>query len=171
MSAADLRRFLESNSARAFVSFILSVCDACSGKKLSQLCQNPSPVVQRMGAMLSELQGWVAEMPPVQQSLRYGNPAYRTWHARLVQRAEELLRGVLPEELHGAAAELAPYLTDSFGNATRIDYGTGHETTFVALLFCMARLGLITQVDCGAVVGVVFAKYLELMRCLQTTYW
>ncbi len=38
-----------------------------------------------------------------------------------------------------AAAELASYFADSFGNATRIDYGTGHETTFVALLYCLVR--------------------------------
>ena len=37
------------------------------------------------------------------------------------------------------ATELASYFADSFGNATRIDYGTGHETTFVALLYCLVR--------------------------------
>lgn len=31
-------------------------------------------------------------------------------------------------------AELAPYLIDAFGNSTRIDYGTGHETGFVLFL-------------------------------------
>jgi hypothetical protein len=36
-----------------------------------------------------------------------------------------------------AAPELASFFADSFGNATRIDYGTGHETTFVALLYCL----------------------------------
>ena len=41
-----------------------------------------------------------------------------------------------------AAAELASYFADSFGNATRIDYGTGHETTFVALLYCLVRTSL-----------------------------
>lgn len=36
-------------------------------------------------------------------------------------------RAVLPPALSAASAELAPYLADSFGNGTRIDYGTGHE--------------------------------------------
>ena len=30
--------------------------------------------------------------------------------------------------------ELGPYLCDAFGNATRIDYGTGHETAFAQWL-------------------------------------
>lgn len=49
----------------------------------------------------------------------------------------QLMRSVLPGERAAAAPELATYLADSFGNPTRIDYGTGHETTFVALLYCL----------------------------------
>lgn len=30
--------------------------------------------------------------------------------------------------------ELSGYLEESFGNPTRIDYGTGHETTFIIFL-------------------------------------
>ena len=30
--------------------------------------------------------------------------------------------------------ELAGYLEESFGNPTRIDYGPGHETTFIIFL-------------------------------------
>ena len=75
-----------------------------------------------------------------------------------------------PSDLVGAEVELAPYLLDSFGNGTRIDYGTGHETNFAAFLYCLARLGLITDPDYPAVVLRVFASYLDLMRTLQDTY-
>ena len=47
---------------------------------------------------------------------------------------------------------------DSFGNQTRIDYGTGHETTFVSLLYCLAALGVIKEQDQKALVCVVFNK-------------
>ena len=54
--------------------------------------------------------------------------------------AEELLRGVLPPNLHPAAVELAPYLVDSFGNATRIDYGmdikAGMASSCAVMAFC-----------------------------------
>lgn len=82
------------------------------------------------------------EVPPASQSLRYGNPAFRTWHARVVEAAQKLMRDVLPENRAVAAPELATYLADSFGNPTRIDYGTGHETTFVALLYCLVSIAL-----------------------------
>ena len=35
--------------------------------------------------MLDELQGWTSEYPPVAQNNRFGNKAYRDWHARLDQ--------------------------------------------------------------------------------------
>ena len=45
------------------------------------------------------------------------------------------------------------------GNKTRIDYGTGHETAFVALLCCLWRIGYFTQEDFKALVLRVFATY------------
>lgn len=65
---------------------------------------------------------------------------------------------LLPPELSGAAVELLSYWLDSFGNPTRIDYGTGHETTFVAFLYCAAALGLVTEEDRAALVCVVFNR-------------
>ena len=56
--------------------------------------------------------------------------------------AESLLKLVLPEELHPAIVEIAIYLIESFGNSTRIDYGTGmlfyfnSLTFFSVLMFC-----------------------------------
>ena len=91
--------------------------------------------------------------------------------------AAHLLQHHVLLEHHGqsspaaAAAELTGYLTESFGNRTRIDYGTGHETTFAALLMCLSKLGILHEADRQALVTRVFAAYLELMRRLQTTYW
>lgn len=65
---------------------------------------------------------------------------------------------MLPEPWHAAGPELVPYLTDSFGNHTRIDYGTGHETNFAALLYCLARLGLILSEDRAGIVLKVFSR-------------
>jgi hypothetical protein len=47
------------------------------------------------------------------------------------------MKEILPPELHAAAEELAEYFKGSFGDKTRIDYGTGHETTFVAWMCCL----------------------------------
>jgi len=48
--------------------------------------------------VLSTLRQWVDEVPPSTQALRYGNPAFRAWHARVADQSESLMRGVLPPE-------------------------------------------------------------------------
>lgn len=72
--------------------------------------------------------------------------------------------------MEGAEVELVPYLLDSFGNPSRIDYGTGHETNFAALFYCLARIGVVEECDYPALVLRVFVKYMELMRKLQDRY-
>lgn len=42
-----------------------------------------------------------------------------------LQEAESLVSAVLPPDKQAAAPEIALYLKESVGNATRIDYGTG----------------------------------------------
>jgi serine/threonine-protein phosphatase 2A activator len=168
-----LRRFLESEPAAAFLSFLLALGAAARGRPLSAPVA-ASPAVQSLVALLDELDAWVDEVPPARHSVRYGNPAYREWHARLAARAPGLLAAALPPgALRGRAAlaELAPYLADAFGNATRIDYGTGHEAAFAALLFCLARAGAFTESDAPALALRALPRYLALARRLQTTYW
>lgn len=38
------------------------------------------------------------------------------------------MKELLPNGVKAAAVELVPYLLDAFGNATRIDYGSGRPT-------------------------------------------
>jgi hypothetical protein len=120
---------------------------------------------------------------------RFGNPAFRTWHARLVDRSyaivrclmdchvqyvlsssdtlssEDEMKHVLSEcskQGYRAASkegtslwppalssskqeevigELRAYLHDSFGHPIRIDYGTGHESSFVVFLLSLCKIG------------------------------
>jgi hypothetical protein len=54
---------------------------------------------------------------------RFGNVAFRTWleQAKAISRPFLESLGLAPERV----AELEPYVAESFGNKTRIDYGTG----------------------------------------------
>lgn len=168
-SPEDIERLHESDSGRTFLGFIVELSDSIRGHKLSDPCLE-SPAVKIIVEVLETLNGWVDEIPPLQQPVRYGNPAFRQWQDRL-QEGQGLMHRILPQELYGAIIEIFPYFADSFGSAMRIDYGTGHETNFAAWLFCLARLGLIGKDDYQAVVSRVFVMYLDLMRRLQTIYW
>ncbi|GAX82685.1 hypothetical protein CEUSTIGMA_g10111.t1 [Chlamydomonas eustigma] len=167
----DMKLFLSSEGLKGYLSFVLALNDAVQGKKSSTPCGETSDAVQKLQDVLSLLRKWVDEIPPSNQSLRYGNPAYRIWHQRMSEASTGLLQSVLPDVLQEAALEIAPYFRDSFGNATRIDYGTGHETNFCAMLYCLAKLGVLQERDKMAIVLRIFKQYLELMRKIQSTYW
>ena len=67
--------------------------------------------------------------------------------------------------------ELSIYLGESFGNDTRIDYGTGHEMSFATFLMCLFKVeALKGDLDARAVAVKVFNEYLILARKLQTVY-
>lgn len=82
----------------------------------------------------------------------------------------ELLQAALPRRFHRAVPEIMVYMVEGFGNATRIDYGTGHEMSFLMFLCCLFKIGALTEVDQISVIGKVFHRYLRLVRNLQVTY-
>lgn len=77
--------------------------------------------------------------------------------------------------------EISGYLEDSFGNSQRVDYGTGHETTFFVflcklrllyfILGCLYKTLVIKREELPAVILLVFPAYLKVCRHLQTIYW
>ncbi|OVA07941.1 Phosphotyrosyl phosphatase activator [Macleaya cordata] len=169
LSPDDIRHFQESDSGKNFLGFIVALSESIRGHKISDPCHQ-SDTLNSIVSILDTLIRWIDEIPPVQQAARYGNYSFRVWHNRLVESSESLMLEFLPEELRSATVEIVPYFTDSFGNSSRIDYGTGHETNFAAWLYCLARIGVLKEEDYHAVVSRVFVKYLNLMRKLQTVY-
>lgn len=105
--------------------------------------------------LLDTLDGWIDDIPPLPTPQRFGNLAFRAWGKRLhdvrhsspsrlcsllthpTQETPTLLSTLLPEE---AIPHLSPYLLTSFGSFLRMDYGTGHETSFALFLCGMALL-------------------------------
>ncbi|CEM10805.1 unnamed protein product [Vitrella brassicaformis CCMP3155] len=166
---SDLNAFLQSETYQRLMGFVTEMGTAVRGYPIVKGMQF-SERVAKVKHMLQTLRGWIDEFPPIQQPMRFGNKAFQQWHDRLIERVEDLLKEMLPAESHGAIVELTPYLLDSFGNRTRIDYGTGHEAAFLAFLYCLWHIQYFTQNDKRNIVLVAFTEYIELMRALQTAY-
>jgi hypothetical protein len=136
----------------------------------------PSQVIISLESFINETREWVAEFPPLQQPMRFGNKAYRQWHERLQQRIVSYLSQLLSSlnsdtPLLSHLTELSAYLSDSFGNERRIDYGTGHETNLALFFLCLFKLQIVTREDLPALVLRVFVSYLRTMRELQNIYY
>eukprot|EP01097_Dermamoeba_algensis_P000651 TRINITY_DN122_c0_g3_i2.p1 TRINITY_DN122_c0_g3~~TRINITY_DN122_c0_g3_i2.p1 ORF type:complete len:316 (+),score=47.51 TRINITY_DN122_c0_g3_i2:52-999(+) len=177
-SLEDLESWKTSETFNNFLSFILRLNESVRGKKAPKPSErqkeiaagNCTKLTDKLESMLEHFESWTAEFPPeVDTKSRFGNPAFKQWHQRLVDRGVDVIRGLgVPEK---AVEELYSYIKESFGNAQRIDYGTGHEAHFVAFLYGLESLGLVSSDDYEALVLVVFKRYIKLMRALQTVYW
>ncbi|XKL68065.1 hypothetical protein PGB90_003556 [Kerria lacca] len=152
-----------------YFGFVKAMNIAVRGKSLQQDCFI-SPISKGILNLISTLDNILTETPPIDQPQRFGNKAFKLWYEKVKEDAQNLLKINLPEEYHKAIIEIADYLVESFGNATRIDYGTGHEMSFCMFLYCLFKIGAFKQEDCVAVVNKIFYSYLELVRRLQVTY-
>lgn len=191
LTISDLNVFRSSDTYRQLVDFIDQLNTSVKGVT----CTAPINVSYKCGeliAILNQIEEWVSDFPPQREhKSRFGNPAYRDWYDHLeheapllVQRLVSSTAATIPPvtSTHSTSptatantsthiSELCWYLTHCFGDRQRIDYGTGHELTFVLFLFGLFKLQLVTADDYRALVLRVFTTYLRVMRTLQRTYW
>ncbi|KAG1736301.1 hypothetical protein EDB19DRAFT_1896072 [Suillus lakei] len=130
------------------------------------------PEIDRILDLLDTLSTWVDEIPPLQTPQRFGNLAFRTWGARLEERSDELLSKLLGEKFASASPYLKPYLLTSFGSFLRLDYGTGHESSFAIFLLCLTLIRFLKPEpdEERHLVLSVFVRYLQLCWKLQDVY-
>lgn len=99
---------------------------------------------------------------------RFGNMACRDWHAKVEANAASWIRDLASNE--GLIVELAFYLVNSFGSAIRLDYGSGHELSFVAFVGGLMECGIIDREVLGTELLAIFARYYDITRRLIVTY-
>ncbi|ORX92961.1 hypothetical protein BCR34DRAFT_500266 [Clohesyomyces aquaticus] len=140
------------------------------------------PVAQSLAKLLGALTAIIEEAPPDPGPRRFGNLSFRRWYEIVKERLPGLLDEYLPSKILtpsstaevSAKAELEAYLVGSFGSAQRLDYGTGHELSFLAFLGCLWKLGAFPETQNGsqerAIVLGVIEPYLQLIRRLILTY-
>lgn len=165
----DVKKWEQSNAYQDIIGFLTAMNTAVKGKKLSVEC-TVSPVTVGLLNMLDTISHWIDDIPPVDQPQRYGNTAFRDFYAKLKENGEQVVKEALPEDFHAAVPEITIYLLESVGNSTRIDYGTGHELSFILFLTCIFKIGALKQEDSIAVVTKIFMRYLTLSRKLQMVY-
>lgn len=152
------------------IGFINGISQAIQGKKLT-VSLEPSAIPDNLVKIFDvDLNKLLEETPPLDQPQRFGNKAYRVWFDKLKQNSLSLLQSALPEKFHPALIEINAYFLESFGNATRIDYGTGHELAFIMFLCALYKVKALTENDNLHTGLKVFNSYLVFVRRLQMTY-
>uniref|UniRef100_A0A2M4AUR4 Serine/threonine-protein phosphatase 2A activator n=1 Tax=Anopheles triannulatus TaxID=58253 RepID=A0A2M4AUR4_9DIPT len=168
-SAMDMAKWEKSEAYYDLLGFISSMSVALQGTRASQNLE-VSPVVEKLMSAIDRLEQLAVETPPIDQPARFGNAAFKTWFQKMRSESTQLIANALPDTAKEAVPELQVYFEESFGNPTRIDYGTGHEMAFVMFLMCLFKIGAIERKDEVAVGLKLFHKYIILVRKLQVTY-
>ncbi|PWN47542.1 PTPA-domain-containing protein [Violaceomyces palustris] len=176
ISPAHLKKFQDSQTFADILDFVQS-CNGCVlGKSLDQEVEQ-SAAIRAILDLLQTVKQIQASTPPDTSgpSSRFGNPAFRTFYARLKERCVDLLAsipGLDGEPMKAYREELSVYLQESWGNEKRIDYGSGMELNFACWLLCLVKLGILKLPEDGAAIVLkVFWKYIGIMRDIQSTYW
>lgn len=172
LTAKDLELFQSSSTHSLLLSFVFSLADSALDKKTSSVpLDDASPTVATILSILSAIEEIIVSCPPADQgSSRFGNASFRLFLDALSLKSSSWHDSL---GLTGSApiSEASTYLLLSFGNRARIDYGSGHELNFVTWLLCLNRLSLLGDSDFSAVSLIVFPRYVQLMRKLQSTYY
>lgn len=172
LSTKDHELFLASPTYNLIVAFVFGLSDAVVGSPISAVQdQDLSASLRSILAILDEAEALVRATPPDDSGgSRFGNKLFRTFLDR-TQAASASWHQKLGLTTADAVAEIETYLLQSFGNRTRIDYGSGHELNFVMWLLCLYQLRVIQPSDFKPLVLTVFVRYLALMRTVQSTYY
>ena len=118
-------KFLTSASALDLSMFLVETQKSVKGTRMTDT-QVPDRIKPLMD-WIDKIELWLEEVPPVDQPMRFGNKAFRTWMDRIIAAADEDLNIIgsagNPDKKHFSRAvpELKGYLLDSLGSYERID--------------------------------------------------
>lgn len=175
----DVTHFLTSLAYRDIGVFIMQLNRAMCPRKVlgpdskqtvrvfNRWEAQPDSSVGRLQALLRKVEGFIEEAPPDPGPRRFGNVSFRRWYGIVEERVSGLMDEFLPVDVlnfgspDGPRDEIQAYFLGGFGSAQRLDYGTGHELSFIAFLGCLWKLGAFKDgkpdgsVERGIVLGVI----------------
>lgn len=167
----DLEKFKSSTTKHEIFDFVKGLSHSVEGLDNNTECTYGS-CIEGVLNTLTKVEDLVDLHPPQDEaSSRFGKPEFRDFYDDLVSHATEWLDTLVHVAPKDAIVEVGQYFTESWGNRTRIDYGSGHELNFMAFLLCLKKLDLIQTSEYSAIVLCVFKRYLAVMRRIQTAYW
>ena len=136
-----LKLFQESETYANLVKMVERITEALTMFPTADA--DPNPIVERTVTVLKTLQKSVEDFPVTSRPVRFGSPQFREWHTHLSDNISTYLSHITSNapltsppssELPSSHLELRSHLLISFGHPTRLDYGTGHELSFLIFL-------------------------------------
>lgn len=173
-AAVDVDSFTRHSRAYIrIVSLIRSISLKVSLKQLPESASCDSAI--KITRILDKVDEIMETVPPLEGPRRFGNLAFRTFQDKLIKNADTFLQEILgkskvlsPEQ--NPFIELTPYFLGSFGSRQRLDFGTGHELSFLAFFGGLCAIDLVEEDISGEDILFVFERYFNLIRKIIMKY-
>lgn len=128
--------------------------------------------VKAVLGMLDDIKLLKEQTPPFPGPRRYGNMACRDWHDKLTTQIDGIFANRLGKYnvCDGFRSEAKYYFLGSFGSRERLDYGTGHELSFLAFISLLLMCRILPIETTGQQYLVIFSRYYDFVRSLILSY-
>ncbi|EGV65701.1 Serine/threonine-protein phosphatase 2A activator 2 [Yamadazyma tenuis] len=166
----DLAKWIDSDAYKKIVEFVEALQDSVLGLTNESPCEESSTITTLL-KILDQVQHIIDANPVVHEKnvSRFGKVEFRDFYNQVASESTGLV-SLLTDDID-TVTEANTYFIESWGNCTRIDYGSGHELNFVCFLLCLHEKGVLLKQDYAAAILKVFTKYISIMRNLQKNYW
>nr|XP_036675238.1 serine/threonine-protein phosphatase 2A activator [Drosophila suzukii] len=177
-TTADIEPWQASKAFFTLITYLNDVSTEIQGIRNTDsfpISQN----IRRLTAIFDKLEVMIQANPPapvvqasnVSASLEPGNKGYRRWAHCMLRDIYQMVEKAVPASKCRHVNELGVYLSGAFGSSTKIEYGTGHELSFLFFVCALFRAEILTrEEDLAASALVLFDRYLKFVRRLQVTY-
>lgn len=169
--AADMEKFAISQARSQLLALIMSLSKTVAGEVIPADGRVNNAIARELVELLEKLSEVADSVKPFEETQRFGNLAFRSWHDQIAKVMKERLdRLSLPKEddvpLYD---EFYHYLSQSFGSRQRLDFGTGHELNFLAFFGGLLLRDVVGPIKGPDILG-VFATYYKLCGKLILRY-
>ncbi|QLG70669.1 hypothetical protein HG535_0A06110 [Zygotorulaspora mrakii] len=170
----DILLWENSETRHKLVDFLTSLAEAVKGHENTDYKEPISESIKSVVKILNRIRELVKKNPVTQDanSSRFGKVEFRDFYHDVSESSTSTISDTFPSLSQDQVTELSAYLTESWGNERRIDYGSGHELNFLCFLYGLLKCNIFQlERDARNMVLKVFITYLDIMRLIETTYW
>lgn len=166
----QVETLLKGKTINNFFEFIINLQTSITGQSITQTKKVEEFKIYN--DYFKKLREVLKQTPPKEGKMRFGNLAFRDFHPKMNKLNSEFIQALLTSlkipKKHSITLET--YLNDSYGDKSRVDYGTGHELNFMVFLYIINKLVNFKKENFPAVVHQIFYDYIFTMRKIQLQY-
>lgn len=173
----DMELWNNSKTFEDVIGFINTLALSVRGRENNDYTQPISDNVQRVSNLLSKVTEIIGKHEVIKDAntSRFGKIEFRDFYDDISEHSNELISKIfegIEKPDTGKLDDICTYFINSWGDRSRIDYGSGHELNFICFLYCLTESKVFDlENDSSNIVLMLFIKYLGIMRSLELKYW